>query len=307
MTQREGRANQTVAPSKASERIRGLVCSLTSANRARAWLIMLQAYVDDSGSEPNDPLFVLGGFVAPPSQWEDFTDEWDAKLREPISIEYFKSTEANGARDQFAIRKGWDRSSINMRIENLADIAAKHATFRVAVAMRWSDFNTYLKDIGGELQEPYNLLLRSPYFLCLAALRVKIHSHCERNGIDPLCYFTLDEQSTVGNFSALLFGSLQDPALKAFLGSIPVFDTDRNVLALQAADLYAYQFHDSKVTPNGGKPRYAKVRSSLERVDAIEMMLDHRYLAQVRETLLAAAASAPQFLRGGGRDKLIKQ
>jgi hypothetical protein len=40
----------------------------------------LQAYVDDSGNEPQSAFFVLGGFIAWSDQWGLFADEWKAAL-----------------------------------------------------------------------------------------------------------------------------------------------------------------------------------------------------------------------------------
>jgi hypothetical protein len=53
-----------------------------------------QAAVGDSGSEPQSPIFILGGFIAPADQWARFSAEWKAALDEPPGIAYFKLTEA---------------------------------------------------------------------------------------------------------------------------------------------------------------------------------------------------------------------
>jgi hypothetical protein len=38
--------------------------------------MVLQAFIDDSGSEPQDPVFVLGGFVSQAADWARFSGEW---------------------------------------------------------------------------------------------------------------------------------------------------------------------------------------------------------------------------------------
>jgi hypothetical protein len=256
---------------------------------------MLQAFIDDSGSEPTDPIFVLGGFVSTTDAWTEFTDEWGASLSKDIPIRYFKSTEANGARGEFAIRRGWERALIDARVEELSAIAQKHALFRVAAMMRWSDYNCFLKDIGDNLKIPFNRFLSSPYFLCLASIKIRVQKFCVFHGLDPICYYTLDEQGATGEFSALLFQHVADPGLRELLGGVPSFRDDKEILPLQAADLYAYQRHDWAVS--GGKPRYENARRMLEVVPSIETTLDYRYLADLRATLLSSVVSAPQFLR----------
>ena len=58
--------------------------------------MVLQAFVDDSGSDPQSFPFVLGGFVARPTQWAAFTDEWERALHRLPRLEYFKNNEAMG-------------------------------------------------------------------------------------------------------------------------------------------------------------------------------------------------------------------
>ena len=41
-----------------------MVSGLPSGKREQRTLMVLRAFIDDSGNEPRDPFFVLGGFVA---------------------------------------------------------------------------------------------------------------------------------------------------------------------------------------------------------------------------------------------------
>ena len=63
--------------------------------------MILQAFVDDSGSEPQSFAFILAGFVARPLQWATFTVEWERTLHRPPRLEYFKNNESMGLKDQF--------------------------------------------------------------------------------------------------------------------------------------------------------------------------------------------------------------
>ncbi|MGB9380686.1 hypothetical protein [Candidatus Binatus sp.] len=54
---------------------------------------MLQVYIDDSGRGV-DPVFVLAGYVGRLRNWEEFSDRWQATLRENPTIDYLKATEA---------------------------------------------------------------------------------------------------------------------------------------------------------------------------------------------------------------------
>jgi hypothetical protein len=58
----------------------------------------LQAYVDESGVARDSAFFVVAGFLASHQEWARFTDDWDAALKEPPRVEYFKAAEAEALR-----------------------------------------------------------------------------------------------------------------------------------------------------------------------------------------------------------------
>ena len=106
-----------------------------------------QGYIDDSGSELQGPLFVLGGFIATTTQWADFSDEWAAALGASPSLDYFKAKEAYRLRDQFDPKRGWDERRRDDRIAILVRIIKKHAIARVHASIRPADFRKYLKSL----------------------------------------------------------------------------------------------------------------------------------------------------------------
>src|SRR6266851_757494 len=91
-----------------NDHIRALVSGLPSDKCKRRLLMPFQAYIDDSGSEPQSPVFVLGGFIAPHEKWASFSEEWQAALDQDPKLEYFKMTEAAHLGGQFSRRRGWD-------------------------------------------------------------------------------------------------------------------------------------------------------------------------------------------------------
>ena len=74
--------------------IRALLAGMSARARQQRVLVMLQAYIDDSGNG-DPPVYVLAGFVASSDEWEIFTDEWQALLDAPPRLEYFKMKEAS--------------------------------------------------------------------------------------------------------------------------------------------------------------------------------------------------------------------
>ena len=49
----------------------------------------LYAYVDDSGSDPQSPVYVLGGLVLPEDTWEYFSGDWKGVLHRHPPVKYF--------------------------------------------------------------------------------------------------------------------------------------------------------------------------------------------------------------------------
>jgi hypothetical protein len=65
--------------------------------------MVLQAYIDDSGSDPQDEEFALAGLVAPLEAWEafGFASRWQQICDEPRAIQYYKTNHAIGLKKQF--------------------------------------------------------------------------------------------------------------------------------------------------------------------------------------------------------------
>ncbi len=220
---------------------------------------MLKAFVDDSGSEPNDPVFVLAGFLSTPALWSRFADEWSRELGKEPHLEYFKMSEAHAQDGQF--RRGWTRPLIAQRVQTLTEIACKYASYRISSVMRWSDYSSYIKEIGDETLEPFNFALRDPYSLCLFGMYIKVAKCLERQKIESDCDYVLDEQSKVGEFAARVINTLGrsgNVELDSIFKSVPIFENDKAVLPLQAADLYAWHLHRWLVT-EGGCKQYKKL------------------------------------------------
>lgn len=73
----------------------------TPARRvARRYLVVLQAFFDDSGrgKESDSPVFVLAGYTGSKATFVSFANDWQAVLREEPTLEYVKGKEANSKR-----------------------------------------------------------------------------------------------------------------------------------------------------------------------------------------------------------------
>jgi len=163
--------------------------------------------------------------------------------------------------------------------------------------MPWEDFNAYIKGFGDALKAPFAISFRNPYMTLFFGVIFAVNKFKQRQGIDCECEFVFDEQGKVGQFTSEMYRSLRSSSeLGSLLKTLPKFANDKRVVPLQAADLYVWNAHDFCVR-NVPDERNLHIKKALFDLPAIEIWMDQRYLAPMRETLFEAARLAPQFLK----------
>jgi hypothetical protein len=94
--------------------------------RKRRKLMVIQAFVDDSGGKGHSRHFVLAGLVGSASDWGEFSDEWRAVLNEPPAIRCFKMREAAGRpTGQF---HGMSESQRDKKLSRQAKVINRHGS-----------------------------------------------------------------------------------------------------------------------------------------------------------------------------------
>lgn len=132
----------------AQEHILAFVSGLPPHARGGWLMITLQPYVDDSGSEPQNHIFVLGGLIAQPTEWLEFSADWqDALDSVPIKLDYFKMTEAMSLRGQFDQPRGWKKPMRDRKVDEFIDVICKHVPLAAWISLRHVDFKKYYQSI----------------------------------------------------------------------------------------------------------------------------------------------------------------
>jgi Protein of unknown function (DUF3800) len=228
----------------ASDRVWALVSGLPAAKRRGRGLMVLQAFIDDSGSEPTSPIFYLAGFVADHEQWAAFSDEWRAVLDESPKLDYFKMSEAASLRGQFATHLGWNDAKRDDRLVSFARVAARYARVRVGASIRHQDW----AQIANLPAIERRLAVDTPYVMLAHRLILAVAIFGDRLGIHEPCDYIFDEQEGFSDelcrnwsdFKRQIDESKRSDIAK-FIGSRPIFRDEKKFLPLQAADLYAWQ------------------------------------------------------------------
>ncbi|MEL6876672.1 MAG: DUF3800 domain-containing protein [Pseudomonadota bacterium] len=228
--------------SSGSDAIRELVVGIAPSIARKRLLIPFQAYIDDSRDEGGT--FVLAGHVATAEAWENFSREWEEALPMALLDErghYFKMSEM---------------ASLDERLERVPvfwRIIEENVLFSLSCKIRIDDFRKAKERIviSHEVgQKPIDTnwgMWALPYTIAFQALLDGFNHNREiiDEELDPEqpIDFIFDEQ--LHEKKALLeswdaFIGSRKPEIRHRYGKTPIFRDDRDILPLQAADLWAW-------------------------------------------------------------------
>ena len=236
--------------------------------RSRRLLLMLKAYIDDSGvGQP--PISILAGWVAQGEKWAVFSDEWQQALEMRPRLAYFKMSEAHSFSGEF---NGWTIESRNERVRFLISIIERCGPLGISVALPYADHQRlqqeqWYKDF--ELpKSPYPML----FFGLISVLTRYYYQIGSREKVD----FIFDDQPEQMEKVMLAYRSLLaivPPGERQIFGDAPIFRNEKSTLPLQAADLKAgFQRRDVTNYFAGRKseqPPWGDIESGLLSMDVL--------------------------------------
>jgi len=238
----------------ASAHIWGPVCGYATPHRQRRNLLILKGFIDDSGSEPSVPTFVLGGYVLPAEVWANFSDDWDKELSrgKPIQYLHMKEIGKDFKGGQF---EGWTIDEIEEKLMALAKVIHARQPICLAAHADWSEYEKFKTQSNRAkfIQNPYKALFHE-------IIRIMYQRGMHDNNPQSVD-FIFDEQGEIGLEAASWY--LETKAAfptyaRPFFGSTPEFKDDLLVLPLQAADMFAW-FQRRKVSQPVTKPGWKKI------------------------------------------------
>ena len=277
-----------------SDSVMALVSGLPSPARGRRLLMVIQAYVDDSGSHEASPVFVLAGFITDHDAWASFSDEWQAALNLEPRLEYFKMAEAASLHGQFHASKGWDEKKRDKRLEILTDIVCKYVKLKISISIRYDHFAEHIRSLPAVER---SISVDHPFMLVATQLMITVVTVCVAYGCEEPCNFIFDETDGLADeflgrweeTKKIIAGSPR-PEVFSLLGERPLFKDEKKFMPLQAADLYAWNVRQNWienrvlwVPPSKTLKMLARISSIERHYNLDEVMRLRAYLIQVGE------------------------
>ncbi len=199
---------------------------------------MLQAFCDDSHSSHRDRPLFLAAYVLDAESWIRFSDAWDAILRAPPAIDYFKMVEATGRRGCF---DGFSETDRNKKVFALANVIKEFGPWCFNVRVNTVEFESILKPYA---PPPF----RTPYFaLCYAIMHGIVSLHEGMQMREP-CEFIFDDHPGLAAKVLPIFDFMLDerPDWAKLIAGKPSFKDDKTVPPLQACDMLAWAIRRTK-------------------------------------------------------------
>jgi hypothetical protein len=212
---------------EAAKRIRALVSGLPGDHARFRQLLMLQAYMDASGTgDPN--AMVMAGFIADADTWGAFSTEWKTRL-DHAGLTRFKMNEMAQSHADIEIAGYFYRTVEEFDIR--AAVSCVIYTSDLVKIIRESSLPTIAKE-----------KLQNPYYLAFKAVIEQVARHQFLMRMTEPIDFIFDNQSEKGALidSWELFKFAASSRIRPLLGDTPAFRNDETVMPLQAADLYAW-------------------------------------------------------------------
>lgn len=217
---------------------------LPTAKRKRRIVLVIQAFLDESGVKGTHPVFTFAGFIGRAERWAQFSDEWLRWLCARPRIEYLKMNEAARAKPkgQFA---SFTTEQRDAKLRGCIAILKNYPQQAIQISVKIADYQS-------QLAHGTPTSIRDPWFLAFFGILSGVCYEMVETGVPEQLEIIFDEHSIFKPrvdywYSRIRgdIGTLHDPALASVLPPSPIFKTDLEFAPLQAADVLAWLFRNA--------------------------------------------------------------
>jgi hypothetical protein len=225
---------------------------------------MLGAYVDDSGNSPEDNSghFVLAGYVMRVPLWEEFSDRWKNELDREPRIECFKMYDAEHG---CGYCEGMPSEFRLLKVNELSQVIHDYDPLAITASLKWRDYQDIAQgNVPAKMDSPYAVLFYQIMRSC-HEFQIALNKEDPSIGYQKVD-FAFDEQGQVGlralQWYAALKPRVPEP-YQSMMGGSPIFRRDDELVALQSADMLAWQVHRDLEFPAEKRPILEKITQHL--------------------------------------------
>lgn len=215
-------------------------------NRA---VVTITAYLDESGTHADSPAVVVAGYLALARDWEGFEIEWRAALGDFGIDRFHMSDFANGAQGF----QGWPEPVRRERFARLAAIINRHVLSSVGVAI---PMDAYRAAFSSEITGAH----AGPYFLAATVLMTSVATIARSLRTVPWIAYVFESGARgAGDVLEAFSENHRDPVDREHFRALSLrFESNREFVPLQAADILAYELARLVPTHLGSDPRPAR-------------------------------------------------
>lgn len=268
---------------------------------AKKFLVMLQCYMDDSGTHDGAHNCVIGGYWGGVKEWQYFEYQWKAALAAE-GIQEFKANEfwPRPKGERIGAYKGWTDERHRKFIDSLLSIIEARKVYPFvcgALNCDWNNVPQQLRNVfAGYAPRHHTTNKVRPEFLCFQTALLGAAKYCKEG---KLMHFILDDSQRAAHF-AECYAELKRDAVedndnyRFKLGELTFADS-KLAVPLQAADLLVYEAHrwakKRSASGNADEPVRHEYRRALARFRTAEdfWMFDAARLLKLSKAVVATA------------------
>jgi hypothetical protein len=245
-------------------------------NERRKLFVMMQAYMDDSGTHAGAPLCTLGGYFGGVTRWKEFERRWRRVLdtyhvKEFHAKRFWAKTPAGERVDEY---KGWSDEKAGRFLNELLTAIANTTVYPFAfgvVAEEWKKIDiSQRRFFTGASRSHRSGAPNRSIFLAFIVCIFRISFYC-KPGIKVNLIFDQDRRNEEWAHLCLHGLKREVPQLARQIAELSFADGEQ-ACPLQAADLIAYEANlyarNAKGNPNA--PMRPSYRAALARARSME-------------------------------------
>ncbi|MCH8112992.1 MAG: DUF3800 domain-containing protein [Proteobacteria bacterium] len=257
-------------------------------------LVILTAYLDESGTHDGSPITLMSGWVGKAGRWNQYDKKWRHLLKKR-QLSHIHTKDIVQGSGVFSNRAEWPVDRREALFAKAADLAPRHALFGMTVFLRNDDYDQVYANVMA--RKPRKLKLDTKYGICFSVCIKYIFGTLENLGVDKdLELHLILEQghNNAGDAQRIfddVFCKYAPPqhveAVKSFS-----FLKKKEAPALQGADLLAYP---SLMVELGGQADIspdsafeAKVPKTNKSCQVHRVPINIAYLEELRDNILEA-------------------